>query len=190
MLNTFNLGKPVSPDSNEFPENFRKGGGAFSDLKNFIAIFLHLKQLFLSWISRKTSKKGGGSFPIWKISLQIWCWCYQNFSHEFLQISQYPFPKKGGGGSQRPFGVSPEIHPFWWIQASLSQTNVYLVAKHLDLYSTLVQRKLVLEACLFYFWKVFPVPVEAKKSFAKCKLGHFAPNHVIIINFKKPSALV
>ena len=46
--------------------NFRKiserGGGVISDLKNFIAIFLHLKQLFLSWISRKTSKKGGGHF--------------------------------------------------------------------------------------------------------------------------------
>ena len=41
---------------------FPKGGGVISDLKNFIAIFLHLKQLFLSWISRKTSKKGGSHF--------------------------------------------------------------------------------------------------------------------------------
>ena len=33
--------------------------------------------------------------------------------------SQYNFPKKGQRGGQRPFGNFPEIHPFWWRQASL-----------------------------------------------------------------------
>ena len=54
--------------------NFRKiserEAGVISDLKNFIAIFFALETAFLSWISRKTSKRGG-SFPIWKIALQI-----------------------------------------------------------------------------------------------------------------------
>ena len=33
----------------------------------------------------------------------------------------YDFPKMGAGGS-RPFGTFPKIHPFWWGEASLSQS--------------------------------------------------------------------
>ena len=58
------LGKPVSPDSNEFPENFRKGGGVISDPKNFIAIFFALETVIFVMNFRKNFKKGGGSFPI------------------------------------------------------------------------------------------------------------------------------
>ena len=59
------LGKPVSPDSNEFPENFRKGGGGvISDPKNFIAIFFALEKAILVMNFRKKLRKGGGSFPI------------------------------------------------------------------------------------------------------------------------------
>ena len=41
--------------------------------------------------------------------------------------SQYNFPKKGrGGGGQRSFGNFPEIHPFWYIQASLGRLCYFL----------------------------------------------------------------
>ena len=64
------LGKPVSTKTDEFPENFRKGG-VISDPKNFIAIFFALEMVILVMNSQKNFKKGRGSFPIWKISLQI-----------------------------------------------------------------------------------------------------------------------
>ena len=47
-------------------------------------------------IFRKNVKKGGGSFPIWKISLQIWCGLVR-----FGKKSQHFVPKKGRGGGLR-----------------------------------------------------------------------------------------
>ena len=38
---SYNLGKPVVSEMDEFPENFRRGVGVVSDPKNFVAIFLH-----------------------------------------------------------------------------------------------------------------------------------------------------
>ena len=57
--------------------NFRKISerGVISDPKNFVAFFFALKTPILVMIFRKNVKKVGGSFPIWKISLQIWCRC-------------------------------------------------------------------------------------------------------------------
>ena len=60
-------GKPVYTKTDEFPENFRKGGegGVISDPKNFIAIFFALEKAFLVMNFRKKLRKGwGGSFPI------------------------------------------------------------------------------------------------------------------------------
>ena len=78
--------------------NFRKiserGGGVIFDLKNFIAIFLHLKQLFLSWISRKTSKKGGGGhFRSEKFHCK-----FSAGATGLRKKLQWNFPKKGRGG--------------------------------------------------------------------------------------------
>ena len=50
---------------------FPKGGGVISDPKNFIAICFALEKAILVMNFRKKLRKGGGSFPIWKISLQI-----------------------------------------------------------------------------------------------------------------------
>ena len=63
-VDNHSLGKPVSPDSNEFTENFRKGGGGISDPKNFLAIFFALEKAILVMNFRKKLRKGGGSFPI------------------------------------------------------------------------------------------------------------------------------
>ena len=45
---------------------------------------------------------------------------------------QYDFPKMRGGG-QRPFGIFPKIHPFWWGHPSLTvvtiKTNVTIVTQ-------------------------------------------------------------
>ena len=57
------LGKPRFTKSDEFPENFRKGGVIF-DPKNFVAFFFALKTPILVMIFRKNVKKVGGSFPI------------------------------------------------------------------------------------------------------------------------------
>ena len=49
--------------TDEFPENFRKGGGGegvISDPKNFIAIFFALEKAILVMNFRKKLRKGGG----------------------------------------------------------------------------------------------------------------------------------
>ena len=46
-------------------------------------------------IFRKNVKKGGGSFPIWKISLQIWCGLVR-----FRKKITIFFPEKGPGGGR------------------------------------------------------------------------------------------
>ena len=54
--------------------------------------------------------KGGGGYP-------------KNFVADFStsrKKAQHNFPKRGRGG-QRPFGIFPKIHPFWWAQASLRE---------------------------------------------------------------------
>ena len=48
--------------TDEFPENFRKGGGVISDPKNFIAIFFALEKAILVMNFRKKLRKGGGHF--------------------------------------------------------------------------------------------------------------------------------
>ena len=44
----------------EFPENFRRGGGIIYDPKNFIAIFFALETVILVMNFRKNFKKGEG----------------------------------------------------------------------------------------------------------------------------------
>ena len=48
----------------------------------------------------------------------------QNFGYEFMKNGNILSPKRGagggGGGGERPFGVSPKIHPCWRAKASLS----------------------------------------------------------------------
>ena len=64
------LGKPVSTKTDEFPENFRKGGeGVISDPKNFIAIFFALEFANCKFSAGATGLR---------------------------KKSQYFFPKKGG----------------------------------------------------------------------------------------------
>ena len=46
--------------------------------------------------------------------------------YSFLKNLQHDFPKMRGGG-QRPFGTFPKIHPFWYVQASLSLIGVSLI---------------------------------------------------------------
>ena len=59
------LGKPVSPDSNEFPENFRKGGGRHFRSKKFHCNFFCIRNgnfgnEFAEKIAMKFSEKGAG----------------------------------------------------------------------------------------------------------------------------------
>ena len=64
------------------------------------------------WIFGETLKGGrGGHFRSKKLHCKFCADITGNFVHEL--------PGKGGG-DQRSFGVSPKIHPFWGIQASLS----------------------------------------------------------------------
>ena len=59
---------------------------------------------------RRNSERMGGSFPIWKISLQIWCWCNRNFRHEFLKKKNAIYlPEKGAGGSKVVRSFSKKI---------------------------------------------------------------------------------
>ena len=48
------------------------------------------------------------------------CYSNQNFVINFWNFLQYVISKNGRGG-QRPLGVSPRIHPFLRMQASLSK---------------------------------------------------------------------
>ena len=98
---------------------------------------------------RKISERGGGHFRSKKFHCNFFCFRKGNFGHEFLEkaskrggvISDLKnfianlvlvqpvcgknrnifFRKRGGGGGQGPFGNFPEIHPFWYAQASLSK---------------------------------------------------------------------
>ena len=81
--------------TDEFPENFRKGGGVISDLKNFIAIFFALGKAFLVINFRKKLRKGGGRhFRSEKLHCK-----FSAGATGLRKKSQYCFPKKGRGGS-------------------------------------------------------------------------------------------
>ena len=68
----------------------------------------------IEWISGKFPKggEGGGHFRSKKFHCNFFC---------FRKNRNIFFPKKGRGGrGQGPFGNFPEIHPFWYARASLS----------------------------------------------------------------------
>ena len=69
---------------------------------------------------QKSSKGGGGSFSIQKFMLQIFAIKDDTSVMNFGKNLQHNFPKMSGGGSQRPFGTLPKIHPFWKGKASLN----------------------------------------------------------------------
>ena len=58
-------------------------------------------------------KKGGGVTPVQKKSLQILA--------PPEKKAQHRYPKRGGGGGQRPFGLYPKIHPIWKADSSLRE---------------------------------------------------------------------
>ena len=63
---------------------------------------------------RKNFEIGEGSFPIPKFRCK-----FSAGRHNFGK-NRNIFPKKGGeGGGQRPFGNFPNIHRYWYRQASL-----------------------------------------------------------------------
>ena len=90
----------------------------FFKTKNFIAIFFALEKAILVMNFRKKLRKGGGHFRSEKFHCK-----FSAGATGLWKKSQYFFPKKGRGGwgGQGPFGNFPEIHPFRYAQASLSQ---------------------------------------------------------------------
>ena len=80
--------------TDEFPENFRKGGGVISDPKNFIAIFFALEKAILVMNFRKKLRKGGGHIRSEKFHCK-----FSAGATCLRKKSQYIFRKRGGGQS-------------------------------------------------------------------------------------------
>ena len=70
------------------------------------------------WIFGKVPKGGGGHFQSKNLYCKIWTFKQVYVTMKLIQSVarlknlQYNFPKMRGG-SQRPFGTFPKIHPFW-----------------------------------------------------------------------------
>ena len=92
--------------TDEFPENFRKGGGVISDPKNFIAIFFALEKAILVMNFRKKLRKGGGHFRSEKFHCK-----FSAGATSLRKKSQYFSQKRGGGGSKavRKFSINSSI---------------------------------------------------------------------------------
>ena len=105
MISTI-LGKPVSPETNEFPENFRKGGGHFRS-KKFHCNFFAFETAFFVMNFQKNLKKGGGHFRSEKFHCK-----FSAGATGLRKKLQYFFPKKGRGGGGSKAGVKgSEIFP-------------------------------------------------------------------------------
>ena len=68
-------------------------------------------------------QRGGVIFNI-KIYIAFWTFI-QGFKRGFAEKLQYKLPKMRGG--QRPFGIFPKIHPFWYRHPSLSNAGALVV---------------------------------------------------------------
>ena len=70
---SFNKGKPVISKMDKFSENFQRGGGVHFRSKKFHCKFFCFRNgnFGHEFLENKKLRKGGRSFPIWKISLQI-----------------------------------------------------------------------------------------------------------------------
>ena len=112
------LGKPVYSNIDEFPENFRKGGGGHFRSKKFHCVFFCFKYAnFGHDFPEKRQKGGGGHFRSENFHCKfgaVWSGLEKN--------RNIFFRKRGGGGGQRPFGNFPEIHRYLKRRASLSDT--------------------------------------------------------------------
>ena len=84
LIKTQGKGSLSTRKTNEFPENFWK--------------------LFLSWISRKTSKKGGGHFRSEKFHCK-----FSAGATGLRKKSQWNFPKKGRSKAVRKFSRNSSI---------------------------------------------------------------------------------
>ena len=91
LFKAFNLGKPVFSNIDEFPENFRNGGGGHFRSKKFRCnFFLLQKRQFWSLISGKSFEKGGGDFRSEKF-----CCKFSASATGLRKKSQHFFPKRG-----------------------------------------------------------------------------------------------
>ena len=55
-----------------------------------------------------------------KIYVADFCHYKRFFGHVFRKKNAIWFSENEGGGGQRPFGIFPKVHPFWWCHPSLS----------------------------------------------------------------------